>query len=282
MTPSGVSSAYSKNRMQKSERANATVYHLKDVTGALAAWQWQRSPDGRPCALDSFCSANSKHTVIASANYLIDIEGPVSQPQLDPFVHALPDRHDTSLPAILTYVPRKNLVPNSPRYVLGSESLKAFAPALAALQPGFDQGAEAEVADYASSSGELLHLAVFYYPTPEMARLHLSQFKALAGVHAKRSAVLIAAVFGGATEQQANALLGQIGYEANITWNEIPPPSPIKPLYQLLRNIIFLSLVLMALCFVAGLIYAFIRLYRRRFGSLQEDEAMTTLNLSGD
>jgi hypothetical protein len=37
-----------------------------------------------------------------------------------------------------------------------------------------------------------------------------------------------------------------------------------------------------ALCTVAGLIYAGIRRYRRRYGSLEDDEAMTTLHLSGD
>jgi len=91
--------------------------------------------------------------------------------------------------------------------------------------------------------------------------------------------VLVALVFGGATDQQANTLLNRIQYEANITWNDIPPPSPIKPLYQLLRDIIFFSGILVALCFVSGLIYAGIRLYRRRFGTLEQEEAMTTLHL---
>ena len=56
-------------------------------------------------------------------------------------------------------------------------------------------------------------------------------------------------------------------YEANITWNEIPPPSPIKPLYRLLANIIYLSGSDGS--FVSGgrLIYAGIRLYRRRYGT---------------
>jgi hypothetical protein len=33
---------------------------------------------------------------------------------------------------------------------------------------------------------------------------------------------------------------------------------------------------------LAGLIYAGMRLYRRRFGSLEADEAMTTLHLTED
>lgn len=257
----------------------ATVYRLQDVTGAVAAWEWQRSFNSRPCTLESLCSTDGKRFVAASANYLVTLNRPLEKAQLDAFLQTLPHRHDTSLPALLTFVPRKNLVPNSARYILGPESLKSFAAPLADVKPSFDQGAEAQVADYKSATGQLLHLAIFYYPTPEMARLHYPQFKQLGGVTVKRSGVLLALVFGGANEQEAASLLSRVEYEAKVTWNDIPPPSPIKPLYQLLWNIIYLSGVLVALCFMSGLAYAGIRLYRRRFGTLEEDEAMTTLHL---
>jgi hypothetical protein len=263
-------------------KADATVYRMNDVTGAVAAWEWQRGPGSRSCTLEPFCSTDGKRSVVVSANYVVAVDAVVNKPALDAFLVALPNRHDTSLPPILTYIPRQNLVPNSARYILGPESLKGFAAQLRGLKPGFEQGAEAQVADYRIKSGETLHLAVFYYPTPEMARIHTAEFRQIPGLQVKRSSVLVALVFGGATDQQANALLNQIQYEARITWNDIPPPSPIKPLYQLLWNIIYLSGVLVALCFVSGLIYAGIRLYRRRFGTLEDEEAMTSLHLSGD
>jgi hypothetical protein len=263
-------------------KANATLYRMNDLTDAIAAWEWQRGPAFHPCTLESFCSTDGKHTVLTSANYFIAIDGPVTKTDLVPFLAALPNKHKTALPPILDYLPRKNLVPNSARYLLGPESLKTFAPQLTSLKPDFEQGAEAQVADYKTDNGSNLKLAVFYYPSPEMARLHTAAFRQIQGFQVKQSSVLVALVFGGATDQQANDLLNQIQYEAKITWNDIPPPSPIKPLYQLLRDIIFFSGVLVALCSVAGLIYAGIRLYRRRFGTLEEDEAMTTLNLSGD
>lgn len=265
------------------DSASADLYRMKDVTGALAAWEWQRLPDGHACNLADFCTTNGKRTIVTEANYLVELNGSVTKPALDSFLKTLPNRHSTSLPAILTFIPVQNLVPNSARYILGPESMKDFAPQLSGVAlPGFDQGAEAQVAEYKSSTGENLHLAIFYYPTPEMARIHLTQFKQLAGVHAKRSGVLIGLVFGGATDQQANSLLSRIEYEAKVTWNDIPPPNPIKPLYQLLRNIIFLSLVLSALALLSGLIYAGIRIYRRRFGTLEDDESMTVLHLTGD
>jgi hypothetical protein len=260
-----------------------TAYHMKDLTGALAAWQWQRTAADHACNVTPFCAQNSTRMLISEDNYLLSLDGPaITAVQLAALLKTLPNVRDTSLPAILTFIPRNGLVPNSSRYILGPESLGAFAPELSGVKPGFDEGAEAQTAQYDLGRNEHVQLAIFYYPTPEMARLHTLEFKALRNVHVKRSGVLVAMALGNANDAQANTLLSRIEYEARITWNDVPPPSPIKPMYQLLLNIMYMSIALSVLCLVAGLIYAGMRIYRRRFGSLEAEEAMTTLHLTGD
>jgi len=267
----------------KAGKLNVQSYKFKDLTGALAAWQSMRSSDARPCDLAPICSKAGNDLLISSANYVLRLAGPTpTKAEIGAIVDSLPDRHETSLPAILTFLPQTGLVPNSTRYVLGPESLKAFAPELSETKPGFEQGAEAQVAAYKLGNASLAHLALFYYPTPEMARLHATDFKLHAGQYVKRSGVLVAVIFGPVANDAADTLLSRVSYEAKITWNDIPPPNPIKPLYQLLWNIIYLSVILSCLCITAGLIYAGMRLYRRRYGNLDSEEAMTTLNLSGD
>ena len=201
------------------------------------------------CDLAPLCSQDVARTLICADNYLVVFDGgKPTKLQVDTLLNALPNRKDTSLPAILTFIPHSGLVPNSSRYVLGPESLKAFAPELASAKPGFNEGAEAQVAQYdVDKSGKPVHLAIFYYPTPEMARLHAVDFKNVANTRVKRSTVLVAMVVGDASEVQADTLLSRVEYEAKVTWNEVPPPSPIKPLYQLLMNIIWLSVMLSAL-----------------------------------
>jgi hypothetical protein len=264
-------------------KLKVTTYEMKDLTGALAAWEWLRSPQARSCELGPFCTEDGKRTVITDYNYVVAFEG--AKPRkadVDAVFNALPNKHETSLPAILTFLPRQGLVPNSARYILGPASLNAFAPELASTQPGFEQGAEAQIAQYrVDKSQAVVRLALFYYPMPEMARSHTVRFKQLAGARAKRSDVLVAIVYGPATDAEADTLLSRVQYEAKITWNDVPPPSPIKPLYQLLLNILYLSMILSGICLLAGLIYAGMRIYRRRYGTLEADEAMTTLHLSG-
>lgn len=263
---------------------NVITYQMKDLTGALAAWEWLRSPASRPCDLADFCTRNQNQIVLWDDNYVVTItNGTPSKAAVNSLLKALPDKRDTALPAIFTFLPHQGLVPESARYVLGPESLKTFAPELASSDPGFKQGAEAQIAEYAIANDPTpLRLAIFYYPTPEMARLHSLALKLLPNTHVKRSGVLAAVVFGPATDAQADTLLSRVEYEAKVTWNDSPPPSPIKPLYQLLLNIMYLSIILAVLCLVAGLIYAAMRIYRRRYGTLEQDEAMTTLHLTLD
>ncbi len=267
----------------KQGKLTVTTYEMKDLTGALAAWESLRSPHAVSCELTPFCSEEAKRTVIFDYNYVIVFEGAKpAKAQVEAALNALPNKRETSLPSILAFLPRQGLIPNSGRYVLGPASLNAFAPELASVQPGFNQGAEAQVAQYRVGKSEApVHLALFDYPSPEMARLHTAQFKLLPGAHVKRSDVLVAIVYGPVTDAQADTLLSRVQYEAKITWNDTPPPSPIKPLYQLLLNILYLSIVLSCLCLFAGLIYAAMRIYRRRYGTLETEEAMTTLHLGG-
>ncbi len=258
-----------------------TTYEMKDPTGALAAWEWQRSPKGQTCDLAPACNQDGNRTVVSDYNYLLVFDGALpTKRQVADLIKALPNRHDSSLPAILTFLPQKGMVANSARYILGPASLAAFVPELAATKPGFENGAEAQVADYRiEKEDKPLRLVLFYYATPEMARMHTASFKRLSGFNVKRSDVLVALTLPPATREQSDTLLSRVQYEAKITWNDVPPPSPIKPMYQLLLNIMYLSIILLAICLTAGLIYAGMRLYRRRYGTLEADEAMTTLHL---
>jgi hypothetical protein len=260
-------------------KTTVSVYQFKDTTGALAAWEYLRPADGKGCQLAPTCSEGATQLVVFDANYVVVFTGKrPNKKQVDDLFLQLPAKRESSLPAILTFVPRKDLVPNSARYILGPASLKQFAPELVSAEPGFEQGAEGYLTSY-QIDGSPVRLVLFYYPTPEMARLHSIQFKLIPNTVVKRSSVLIAVALG-AAEKQADALLSRVEYEAKITWNDAPAANQVKILYSLFVNIIIVSCILVALCTLAGLFYASMRLYRRRYGSLESEEAMTTLHLS--
>jgi hypothetical protein len=268
------SAAYSGAGIKTMVRA----YRFKDTTGALAAWEYLRPADGKGCQLAPTCSEDADQLVVFDANYVVVLAGKrPNKKQVEDLFQQLPAKRESSLPAILTFVPRRDLVRNSARYILGPDSLKQFVPELVSVDPGFEQGAEGYFASY-QVDGSPVRLVLFYYPTPEMARLHSIQFKLVPNTVVKRSSILIAVALGG-SEKQADDLLARVQYEAKITWNDAPPANQVKILYSLFINIIIVSCILVALCTLAGLFYASMRIYRRRYGSLESEEAMTTLHL---
>jgi hypothetical protein len=257
---------------------------MKDLTGALAAWEWLRSPAGKSCDQAPFCTQEANRTTVLHNNYVVTFDNPAPpKASVDQVLEGLPEQRDSTLPAILTFVPQQGLVPDSARYLLGKASMAEFAGELAAVDPGFAEGAEGQVAEYKlPGSKSPARLAIFYYASPEAARLSIDRFRQIPGAQVKRSGVLIGVVLPGASEQQADTILSRVQYDAKITWNDSPPPGQIKPLYRLLLNIIYMSILLSAVCLLGGLIYAGMRIYRRRFGELDSQEAMTTLHLTGD
>ena len=214
-------------------RDTVTTYQMKDLTGALAAWESMRSPGAKSCDITQLCTTDGQRIIMSSENYVVVFDGPApKRAVVDAFLQGLPNKRDSSLPAILTFLPRQGLVPDSARYILGPVSLSRFAPELTAAKPGFDESAEAQVASYRLGKNDApARLALFYYLTPEMARIHAANFKRVVGSHVKRSGVLVAIVLGAPSDDAADTLLSRVGYEAKITWNDVPPPSPIKPLY---------------------------------------------------
>lgn len=261
-----------------------TAYRMKDPTGAIAAWQWLRTEKSRSCGLGSFCTAEPGRTIVAQENYVLAFEGPQPSPsQYKALFAALPGKHDTALPAILSFLPTKNLVPHSARYILGPVSYSAFAPKLAQVDPGFNEEVEAQVADYrVGRSRRPIRLVLFYYPSPSMARQHLPAFEKIPGVYAKRSALLLGVIPSSGTPQEAQTVLKQVQYKAKIVMDAatIPGPNSVKSLVTLIVNLIILSALLACVCILGGLIYAGMRIYRRRYGKLDSSEAMTTLGLS--
>lgn len=264
-------------------KLTVTAYRMKDPTGAIAAWEWLRSAKARSCDLAPFCSKDGNRTTITSSNYVLVFRGGnPHKSDVESIVSGLPDRHDSMLPPILGFLPRTDLVPGSARYLLGTASVDAFAPELKQMNLNFNEGAEGQIASYQVADGHQVRLVLLDYPTPDMARAHAAAAEKLFGPSVKRSGVLVGIVLPPATQEQASAVLGKVQYEAKIVWNDEPGPNPIKPLYQLLVSIIQISCVLAALCTAAGLCYAGMRIYRRRYGSLEEQESMTTLHLTGE
>jgi hypothetical protein len=243
----------------------ALAFQFKDTTGAYGA---SLEPGGRVTS--------------RIGNYLVSCSGECPKDFLKLAELGLPHVSHASIPTLGEYLPARNRVPKSERYILGPVGLRNNAPQIPLDAAAFQFGTEAELAHYRTAHGQIM-LAIFSYPTPAMARQQAPKFQEVAGSSVKRTGSLVAIALGSSTNDQAGAekLLSEVNYTAAVSINETPPLQ-LKPesAAQMLLAIFNLAGLVLGFCLISGLLVAGILYAARRFGYSGADETLTTLHLS--
>jgi hypothetical protein len=254
------------NGMDEAEDADYGPFRVaaqryKDSTGAYAA------------------SLEAPGHQLQVGNYLITCSGkcPKDLPKL---VDTLPKISHTALPTLRNYLPAVNLVPRSERYILGPAGLQAAAPRIPASAVNFEFAPEGGLARYRTPHGEAT-LAIFSYPTMQMARRQAAVLEKLPDVAIKRTGPLVALVWAPEGQAAAAQLLGQVSYQATVSSDDQQIPLVIRPqtAAQMVLGIIALAGIVVGFCLLSGIAFGAFRIVARRFGYSDAGTAMTTLHL---
>jgi hypothetical protein len=262
------------------DRLTAAVWQLADTTGALGAFDWQRaSAQGTASKAAPLAAETKDGLLLVHGNYLLRFDGyRPSKEELEAIYGALKNVDNTALPVLTGYLPAESLAPGSERYVIGPVGLERFAPGIPPSVAGFHFGAEAQVGIFHSPKGEV-SLAIFNYPTAQIAMQKVGDFAKLPGAMAKRSGPLVAVVLSPADADFAERLLGQVRYQAEVTRDEYVPTRRDNP-GVLILNIFILIGILGLFAIVSGLAFGGMRVLRRKTRAGEEPDAMITLHLS--
>ena len=234
-------------------RLTVTAWRFHDSTGAMAAAQAQRpAPAGQQ--LDSF------------ANYVFLFNPkPPGEAELDQLHSALPRVENSPLPVLKEYLPADGLIPDSPRYVLGPVSLAKFEPRISPSLAAFHLSAEGQLGRYSTPKGPMT-LAIFSYPTPNMARARVDEFQKIPGAIAKRSGILVAVTLDPPDPNLAESLLSKIVYQQNITLNERVPDNAGRTLGGAVIGSFVLAGAILVICLVGGVGVGTMRILLRKMG----------------
>jgi hypothetical protein len=263
------------------KKFSITAYRFSDSTGSFAAWNAIRSANAKKFDTDGLGLESPDGTQnITVGNLLLVFHGikPDKQQLAHIFLTA-PHYSNAPLPILPGYLPA-GAIPNSERYILGPESLAVYAPAIPPSTAAFHFSSEAELADYAGKGGGKTTVVVFNFPGVEMAQKQYPMFEAITGAVAKRTGPLVAIALHPTSPDDAERLLAQVKYEAEVTLAQKPPTLKDNPA-NLFLNIAILCGVIIALFVVAGLVFGGIRHLWRRSGNAREGEEMISLHLSG-
>jgi hypothetical protein len=274
----GLKEAESSTYVDENAHFTATVYRFVDTTGALAAFQWLSPAGATPSKVGDMAAESPTGLIVAYGNYLLSFEG--YKPTTDELMPVFGSWHNvdgTPLPTWIGFFPSQGLIPNSERYVLGPASLAKFDPGISPSVAGFHLGTEAQYGIFRGPKGNMA-LAVFNYPTPQIAMQKLGDFEKVPGAVAKRTGPLIAVLLSPPDADAAERLLAQVRYDVQVTLNE-RVPGPIDNPGNMLLAIFTLAGILIVFCVIAGLFVGGFRavLFGRRKGV--EAEPMILLHL---
>jgi hypothetical protein len=211
----------------------------------------------------------SRETVMAGAE-LRELAGTLPRP----------NGSAANLPGFIEFMPRRDYIAHTQKYVMGPAALSALGTPVSAELVDFGASSEVALGRYNTSSGEAM-LMLISYPTPQIAAEHLKRIDSAhqlsqpqSGVSTvesgnsffdKRTGTIIAIATGPVSEGDAKSLLGKVNWEANVTWNQATDNKQVRDLYMLFLNTVILCAVLGGLAIVAGVAFGGFRILMKRF-----------------
>jgi hypothetical protein len=259
----------------------ATAWRLRDSTSALAWYYFTRPANCTPVRNALSACTTPGMAAMSLNNYVLLFEGwrPLER-EIAELEKSLPDiRSGGGLPKLPGYLPGKNLIRNSERYITGIESLNRFEPRISPMLVGFEDGVEAVTASFRSPSGDL-SLTLLEYPTPQIARQRMTGFEHQSGWAVKRSGTLIAVIPQQVDASAAAAVLNEVQWDVNFMWNQATKAPPMPDVAGMLIAIFKLTGLLIIICIGGGILVAGLYYLSRSRQRSGEEDPMTWLKIS--
>jgi hypothetical protein len=253
-------------------------YRMQDTTGAMAVFQWQRPAKSTPSTLAPMAAETGDGAVLVHGNYVLAFHGHKPEPaEVSALFDSLLNVDTTILPPLPSYLPAESRVPGSERYITGPSALQKFHPAIPPSVAGFHYGAEAQLGSFRTPHGDLT-LAIFNYPTHQIAMQKEPEFAKIPGALVKRSGPLVAVVLSPPDPDAAERTLAQIRYQANVTRDEYVPTRRDN-IGNLVVSAFTLIGILLGFALVSGFAVGGFRAFRRRARGGVEADALLTLHI---
>lgn len=257
-----------------------------DASGAFGAYTFYLQPNMTKEQIGDQGASLGDRVLFYRGHVLIDAqfsqESAMSGAELRELAGTLPKPSGNSgnLPSFIQFLPPRDYIANTQKYVMGPVALRAIASPVPADEVDFATSAEVTLAHYQTPSGEAT-LMLISYPTPQIAAERVRKIDAAhhlaqqpsAGISTiegsgtffdKRTGPIVAIATGGISDSDAKALLGRVNYEASVTWNTPSESGQVHDLYMLILNIVVLCAILAGLAIIAGVAFGGFRILMKR------------------
>jgi hypothetical protein len=286
----------------------ATLYRFRDSSGAYSAYTFLRTPDMSSSDLTEKSAVSRERILAVIGGALLDLSGPgaASLADLKALVTVVQQQTTRGgYPTLWQYLPGQGFERTSDHYLLGVAALEKVFPLEKSDWLGLSRGAEAESARY-HTGDQTLTLLLAVYPTPQIARLKLEELQtrfamkpaervvdgdaprvgaapsAAPAIYAERRGLMLTLVAGAHDARAARAIFDRVDYQNIVVWNEPSWEATEPPFLVMIVNILIGTCLIVLYAFVAGLLFAGVRLLVKRMAPgrfFDRDESIELLQL---
>ncbi|HYA95570.1 MAG TPA: DUF6599 family protein [Terriglobales bacterium] len=267
------------------------LYRFRDAPGAYSAYTFLRTADMSSSDLTEKSAVGRERILAVVGSLLLQLSAPgaASLSELKTLVTLLQQQTAPgAYPTLWQYLPAEGFERTSDHYLMGPAALSRVLPFAEGDWLGFAQGVEAESARY-QLGRDSLTLLLAVYPTPQLARAKLQDLQQRLGVkpadaatpprgtvidlvrpgpapalYAERRGLMITILAGAHDARVARAMFDRVQYETAVTWNEPSWEAKEPPFIVMLINILIATCLLLLYAFIAGLVFAVVRLAVKR------------------
>ena len=252
---------------------------MKDASAAYGLYSYLRTPDMARANFTDHSSISGERALVLAGDLVLDVSGKSlakAEPQIKALVTAIgPKANEGVLPTLWQYLPQKDMIERTDRYVLGPQTLNELFPGGLGDSLGFQSSAEAEVAHY-RLEGRDATLLVAEFPTDQFAARQLAELQKKFNLNgsnqaasspelfATRSARLVAIVAGASNQAEADTLLKQVQMETELTWNEPTFQFKEPSIEMMIEGSIIGAGTICMFALIAGLSFGGLRLIVKR------------------
>jgi len=246
-----------------------------DATGAYGAFTFYRQPQMKTEEIGMMAVSQNEIVLFFKTNVLVQAKFDkitvMTAASLRELANQLPVAGGTAatLPTLPGYVPHKDVVPNTAKYIVGPAGYASSGSQIPAQIVDFSRGAEVLTVK-AQADGGTSDLMLVSYPTPQIAMAKVKEFEAAnpkdqnVTFAVKRTGPLVAAVTGAISEKGARAVLNDVNYEAEVTWNENTGLSKRDNIGNLVIGGMMLAAMIFVVSVGTGAIFGFGRVFLRK------------------
>jgi hypothetical protein len=296
---------FSSGTFTRDDRHKLTIRAARfaDASGAYGAFTYYKQPEMLNEKIGDQASSLNNRILFYRGNVLVDALfdklSVMSAAELRELasVIPLPQGGARNLPPLPTYMPKQTYVKNTAKYIMGPLTLDKLGSPLPVEMVDFAAGAEVVEGTYRGASGQGT-LMLISYPTPQIATDHLQRIETAHQPNAqtgqpavvemgafaqKRTGPIVAVAAGTFSQGEAEALLKQVNYDADVTWNENTFFDKKNNVANLLWNVVVLCGALMGITLVAGIAFGGVRIaFKRLFPERTEAEGPEFIALNID